>query len=226
MLDKNITWSGVFWLSNSTLDQQKSIIEMLISLSLDVQVGDKFLEIEINYPDDIQAGTKTLEILEFLDFLAITLGSVDGLIERIQLRDINLRKSRFEIVTNEVKEQKFAFARNTRRVAELIPTYNSDLYTYSGKWVIEPDQVDYSQLKPIIALSPVVFDGNNVTFSYSGRDTNRHYVTTLREIAKAIINAKGEVLCEIDVNEDHIILEFYTIKNGILLFQTGNWISD
>lgn len=56
---------------------------------------------------------------------------------------------------------------------------------------------------------------------YTGRDTNRGFVRLLAEIAALLVDARGEITCQIDGDEGDPIFEFYRIQSGRLLRQRG-----
>ena len=61
---------------------------------------------------------------------------------------------------------------------------------------------------------------------YAGRDHGRQLVAALRTLAAVIGDAKGEVVCEIDVEETTPLFEFYSIQGGKLLRQRGHVVRE
>ncbi|QTD49413.1 hypothetical protein [Sulfidibacter corallicola] len=56
---------------------------------------------------------------------------------------------------------------------------------------------------------------------YTGRDFNRSFEKILIELAQIIIDATGEITCQIDDDENGLSFEYYTINNGRLFCQEG-----
>ena len=60
-----------------------------------------------------------------------------------------------------------------------------------------------------------------VEFRFSGRDTNRFVVRMLSEMARAIGDARGEVVCKITTDERDPTFEFFSVERGQLMKQAG-----
>ena len=56
--------------------------------------------------------------------------------------------------------------------------------------------------------------------SYSGRDTSRFVVKLLQSLASILVDADGEITCEVD-NDGEISFEFYSIKKAGLYCEAG-----
>ena len=60
-----------------------------------------------------------------------------------------------------------------------------------------------------------------IEINYTGRDTNRHFVTKLKDLASIIGDADGEVTCSYQLDGEDPRFEFYTIADGKLHLQEG-----
>ena len=60
-----------------------------------------------------------------------------------------------------------------------------------------------------------------IKFRYSGRDAGREILKLLACFAEIVVNARGEVSCQIDREHKDPAFEFYTIKKGRLFRQRG-----
>lgn len=65
------------------------------------------------------------------------------------------------------------------------------------------------------------FGSGSIEFQYIGRDANRWIVRFLRELATAVVDAGGEVVCKLASEDSDPTFEFYRIRDGRLLRQVG-----
>ena len=60
-----------------------------------------------------------------------------------------------------------------------------------------------------------------VEVEYQGRDSSRVVVKALREVARVVGDADGEVRCAVEGDTDQLQFEFYRVRGGILYRQRG-----
>ncbi|HEY1050937.1 MAG TPA: hypothetical protein VGE39_14305 [Prosthecobacter sp.] len=61
----------------------------------------------------------------------------------------------------------------------------------------------------------------SLEFSWMGREQARSIIKLFQAVAATLIEAEGELRCEIDDDKPDPHFEFFTIKNGQLLVQQG-----
>jgi hypothetical protein len=62
--------------------------------------------------------------------------------------------------------------------------------------------------------------GNNyIEFDFEGRDSNQFVVEFLRTLAHAVETASGEFRCEVQVEKEDPLFEFFSIREGRLIRQ-------
>jgi hypothetical protein len=67
---------------------------------------------------------------------------------------------------------------------------------------------------------------NYLEFDYVGRDTSRNVVKFFYCLSKVVVDAAGEVACEIVNDDGDNEFEFYSIRNGLLICQVGKIIRE
>lgn len=95
---------------------------------------------------------------------------------------------------------------------------------YSAYLVLKP--ITDVQIRKIKSISEnynlnIDIGESHLEFEYAGRDSSRFVVKFLRDIAPIVGKAFGEVVCEIINDDRDNDFEFYQIRDGKLLFQTG-----
>jgi len=95
---------------------------------------------------------------------------------------------------------------------------------YSGSITIDPLTPDTLETihKAADERALTLDIGNNyIEFEFEGRDNNQFVVDFLRILAKAVENASGEFRCEITVDKQDPLYEFFTIRDSKLFRQRG-----
>lgn len=100
---------------------------------------------------------------------------------------------------------------------------NGTQRNYSGWLQISVDLAQREKLKFLAQNVGLELDvGNNyIEFEYQGRDSNQFVVKFLMAMAKIILDAQGEVRCEMEPEEGDPVFNFYSFKEGQLLLQHG-----
>lgn len=100
----------------------------------------------------------------------------------------------------------------------------SDLYEYDGYLIVpnlaEPRLQLIRGMAEKVGLSLDLAPGS-IEFQYIWRDTNRWIVRFLRELATAVVDANGEVVCKFASEDKDPTFEFDRIQEGRLLRQFG-----
>jgi hypothetical protein len=87
---------------------------------------------------------------------------------------------------------------------------------------LSPDQVTrIAQRANEKGLLGVEVDRGSIVFKYSGRDAGRWVIDFLREIAREVQDADGEIVCTLNNDDGDPSFEFYRVTNGKLLRQRG-----
>lgn len=67
---------------------------------------------------------------------------------------------------------------------------------------------------------------SSLEFEAAGRDADRLVVEVFKAVAQLLVDAEGELKCEIDDEESDPHFEFYFIRSGRLLIQKGRVTRD
>lgn len=66
----------------------------------------------------------------------------------------------------------------------------------------------------------------SLEFESTGRDDDRLVLKVFKKVAEVLKVAEGELRCEIDDEQDDPYFEFFTIKEGKLLLQSGRIVRE
>lgn len=66
----------------------------------------------------------------------------------------------------------------------------------------------------------------SLDFSWMGQERNQAILKVFTEVARTLVDAEGELRCEIDDDQEDPHFEFFTIKQGQLLRQRGTLVRD
>ncbi len=105
----------------------------------------------------------------------------------------------------------------------------SEIRTYDGYFtfkILSREQADH--LDDLFAESGIEVDLalQSLEFSWMGRERDHTILKLFMEVAKTLIDAEGELRCEIDDDNIDPHFEFFTIKQSQLMLQRGNLIRD
>ena len=95
-----------------------------------------------------------------------------------------------------------------------------ELYEYDGILFLEtsPDETTRRVRDFVTAFEfkPVDLNGNTIEVRYTGRDTDRWFVSWLEKLANVVRDAQGEISCTITTEEGDPLFEFFRIAEGKL----------
>ncbi len=105
----------------------------------------------------------------------------------------------------------------------------SEIRTYDGYFtfkILSREQADH--LDELFAESGLEVDLTlqSLEFSWMGCEREHVILKLFMEVAKTLIDAEGELRCEIDDDNVDPHFEFFTIKQSQLLLQRGNVVRD
>lgn len=66
----------------------------------------------------------------------------------------------------------------------------------------------------------------SLEFSWMGPERDQTILTLFKEVATTVVDAEGELRCEIDDEKDDPHFEFFTIKQGQLFRQRGSLVRE
>ena len=99
-----------------------------------------------------------------------------------------------------------------------------EIVTYDGMLLCSGLQADRADAIRAVFKSQgldIEISGTGIEFTYSGRDSNRWVVGLLKQLAAILVNADGEIVCELTTAADDSSFEFYSVSNGKLFSQSG-----
>lgn len=66
----------------------------------------------------------------------------------------------------------------------------------------------------------------SLEFSWMGPERDQAILKLFKEVAVAVVDAEGELRCEIDDENVDPRFEFFTIKQGLLMLQRGSLVRE
>ncbi|WP_395747533.1 hypothetical protein [Prosthecobacter sp.] len=105
----------------------------------------------------------------------------------------------------------------------------NEIRTYDGSFsftMLARDKADH--LDEVFAESGLEVDLalQSLDFSWMGRERDRAILKVFIEVAKTLVDAEGELRCEIDDDQEDPHFEFFTIKQGQLLLQRASIVRE
>ncbi len=105
----------------------------------------------------------------------------------------------------------------------------TEIRTYDGSFsfrILARDKADH--LDEVVAEAGLEVDLalQSLDFSWMGQERNHAILKVFMEVARTLVDAEGELRCEIDDDQEDPHFEFFTIKQGQLLLQRGTLVRE